>query len=1094
MSTESQIRAALDPGANVAVEACAGSGKTWLLVSRMVRLLLDGAEPSEILAITFTRKAAQEMASRLREWLRQLALEDDATARDFLAARRVPPEEIDGLLSPARRLLERHLTAEPPVTISTFHSWFLELLQRAPLDAGAVGRVSLLEQTSALMDEAWNEFVQGLRRPANAELDARFRELLERYDLVSTRNLLYAMVRDRVRWWAFTAGWRDPVAYAVETLRAQLGVDMNRDPAAELFSRTVFRADLAALNEALAKGSNADRKLADQLDAVLAGSNSVRAMETLVTVFFTGTGGLRKAVGNAAERAGIEARYRMALDALEQARDAVAEQDIFRAHRAAFPCAAALMESYQSLKRQRDGMDFADVEWLAWQLLSRSDHAEYMQYKLDARYRHILVDEFQDTNPVQWQVLRAWLAASAEAEREPRVFLVGDPKQSIYRFRGAEARLFQLGQDFLQERFRGVRVSIPVTRRCAPAIVELVNRVFGTEPGFAGFETHAAHHRALPGRVEVLPLAQPGLEAPLAEGPRDILTQPRPEAPEGAREQEGRQLVEKIREIVEQWYIAEERAGAWTTRRARHGDILVLVRRRTHLHVYESHLRAARIPYITSRQGGLLDTLEAQDLTALLRFLITPFADLHLASALRSPIFSCDDADLAALAAAGDGTWWRRLTRLASEGAASPALLRARRLLAGWLERVDRLPVHDLLDRIYFEADILRRYRDAVPEAMVEAVLANLQAFIELALAVDAGRYPSLPRFLDELQALRRAEAEEAPDEGVVGEAGNSVRILTVHGAKGLEAPIVWLLDGHAPAHGGDTYRVLADWPPEADRPAHFSLVTVKSERGRARDPIFQREAELQAREELNVLYVAITRAAQALIVSGAHNSKAGDGSWYRRIAAALGGDDAGAAYGDDLTVRHFPDARFLAPPVESAPTVPAGGIDPRLTQPLPVGTRQRPFASAETERGRRIHLLLQHLAPPDAVDDEAWLREQLGVDDAEFPRLLEEAWAILYAPALARFFDAEKYVSARNEVPYATADGQVCRIDRLVEFEDEVWVLDYKTGEAADAASAKQHYRAQLEAYRGAVGSLYPAKPVRAGVILGGGTLVALD
>jgi len=689
--------------------------------------------------------------------------------------------------------------------------------------------------------------------------------------------------------------------------------------------------------------------------------------------------------------------------------------------------------------------------------------------------------------------LRAWLAASAEAQREPRVFLVGDPKQSIYRFRGAEARLFQLGQDYLRAQFRGVSVSIPVTRRCAPPIVELVNRVFGAEPGFAGFETHVAYHRSVPGRVEVLPLGQPGPELSSPAGPRDILTQPRPAAPEGAREQEGRQLVERLREIVERWFVAEERAGAWSTRRARYGDILVLVRRRTHLHVYESHLRAARIPYLTSRQGGLLDTLEARDLTALLRFLITPFADLQLASALRSPIFSCEDADLAALAAVGEGSWWRRLSRLAAGGGGSPALLRARRLLGGWLDRVDRLPVHDLLDRIYFEADLLHRYRDAVPEAMREAVHANLQAFIELALAVDAGRYPSLPRFLDELQALGGAEAEEAPDEGIVGEAGNSVRILTVHGAKGLEAPIVWLLDSHAPEHASDTYRVLADWPPEADRPAHFSLVTVKGERGRARDQIFQREAELQAREELNVLYVAITRAGQALFVSGAQNSRAGDRSWYRRIAAALGGDDAGAVHGDDLTRRSFPEA-LPERPMPPGPALSTPEMDPHLTEPMAVGAREAPFASAETERGRRIHLLLQHLAPPDAVDDEAWLRDLLGVDEAEFPRLLEEAWAILYAPALGRFFDTENYLSARNEVPYVTADGRVRRIDRVVEFGDEVWVLDYKTGEAADAASAKQRYRAQLAEYRDAVGSLYPVKPVRAGVILGGGVLVALD
>ena len=184
---------------------------------------------------------------------------------------------------------------------------------------------------------------------------------------------------------------------------------------------------------------------------------------------------------------------------------------------------------------------------------------------------------------------------------------------------------------------------------------------------------------------------------------------------------------------------------------------MVLVKRRTHLAVYEQALRVAAIPYVTSRQGGLLATLEAKDMVALLQFLVSPFADLSLAHVLRSPVFGCSDEDLIAIAQVAGDTWWARLTRVAGEPGTSAALRRAHELLERWLAQSDVLPVHDQLDRIYFEGDVMRRYQAAVPEAMRGSVLANLQAFMQRALDSDAGRYPSLPRFLHELTDLADA-------------------------------------------------------------------------------------------------------------------------------------------------------------------------------------------------------------------------------------------------------------------------------------------------------------------------------------------------
>ena len=764
-------RTALDPARSVVIEACAGSGKTWLLVSRIVRLLLAGAEPSAILAITFTRKAAQEMESRLREWLRLLAVGTDAEVRRFLQERALSGEEIEAALPRARQLYETVLSAQPALTINTFHGWFLQLLQRAPLDSAAAGNFSLLDQTSTLLEEAWQSFAEDLAAGGQGETASRLQALFRDYGLSNTRKLLLNFVAKRAEWWAYTGSRRDSVDYAAENLRRELGVDPGEDVLAALFSDAGLMLDLQSYLGLLEGNVDVarDRELAAELARALQMSvENRRRFDLLRQVFFTQKGeprkrkaskGQAKRLTEAGETRLLEL-HAILCARLEEAKDRLAAQAAWRFNLAGLSCGAGLLAAYQRLKEERQQLDFTDVEWRAWQLLNRGDHAEYMQYKLDSRYRHILLDEFQDTNPLQWQVMQSWLAASAAADRRPTVFVVGDPKQSIYRFRRAEARLFDIAAEYLERHFGAARLSQNTSRRSAPAVIEAVNRVFAAEPEFSGFKPHAAHHLELPGTVEVLPLSgASAVSEPEAREPglalRDPLREPRADAEDVRREGEAEQLAAKIAAIVGAWSVAGESGGL---RPAEYRDILLLVRRRAWLATYERALRTARIPYLSSRRGGLLDTLECSDLSALLEFLITPFADLKLAQVLRSPLFGCGDEDLMALAAGTeeeDGTWWRRLARAGEEGRAGASLQRALRLLKGWQELADRLPVHDLLDRIYFEGEVLARYRAAVPEAMAEAVAANLHAFLELALAMDSGRYPSLARFLNEVASLR---------------------------------------------------------------------------------------------------------------------------------------------------------------------------------------------------------------------------------------------------------------------------------------------------------------------------------------------------
>ncbi|MFY9260496.1 MAG: UvrD-helicase domain-containing protein [Gallionella sp.] len=1060
---------ALNPKNSVVVEACAGSGKTWLLVSRIVRLLLEGVPPSEILAITFTRKAAQEMQGRLRDWLYALATQDDAYCRAFLLQRAVEPHELDALLPRARQLYQQFLLAQPPLTINTFHGWFMQILKRAPLNAGA-GGVSLLDQTGALWQEANQLFLEGLQKQPDGETAQAMLWLFKALGLSNTQDLLATFAAKRSEWWAFTAGQDDLVAFAMAQLRAELNVPTG-DPVAAAFASASF-ADTVRGFAGVLNASAAQKTKSDSLLTALEAQDFAALWE----LCFTQQGKPRSLKANKGQDAeAFLAAGEALVSALLAVDEQLTAQKIEQLNAAGLRCGTALLDCYQQLKSP--ALDFTDLEWRVRQLLVNSDHAEYLQYKLDSRYRHVLLDEFQDTNPLQWQILQAWFDAAQAAGSLPTVFVVGDPKQSIYRFRRADARLFGVVREQLRKS-GAICLSQNTTRRNAPAILAAVNGVFlplaqrgDGEAQYDGFENHLSAQQHLAGWVEVLPLAEaedsPEV-APTGEL-RNPLLAAYPAAAAGAREGEAAQLADKILEIVGQWQINDE----GQLRPAEFGDIMVLVRRRTHLKIYEAALRDRHIPHLSSRRGGLLDTLEALDIQALLTFLMTPFADLPLAHTLRSPIFGCTDDDLMAVEAVLDTkTWWKKLQFWVESGNAAPSLQRAHDLLADWLNWAEKLPVHDLLDKIYFQGDAQARYAAASDDALRATVLANLQAFIEIALDIDAGRYPSLSGFLRALAELRQADDNESPCEGTVSHAGNALRIYTVHESKGLEAPIVWLLDSNIKPPADRGFDVLVDWQTDSTRPTHFSLYTDKASQGAARAPLFATEAKLAERENLNLLYVAMTRAKQILFVSG--NGKLLENSWYQRVSAAVG--DVGANSFARVGLSEERANKF-------APTLPVD-FDVRLTQPLPTGNL-KPHQTDAQRYGIWLHNLLEKLTEPH--NDVADLQAELLIPEPHFSEVLAQAEHILTAPHLVKFFDATLHQTASNEVAYVNADGEVRRMDRLVEFENEIWVLDYKSGNPNEAP----RYHPQLHEYRAAMQSVYPHKTVRSGLIFGGGEWV---
>ena len=1107
------ILGALDPERSVVVEACAGSGKTWLLASRIVRLLLAGVAPGAILAITFTRKAAREIEERVVDWLHLLATADEREIEAFLEDRGVTSDE--ATRRTARGLYEYVLTAQPPLTVNTFHGWFLQLVAAAPLSANLAG-MALTESDSRRFDELWQSFAEGLGSQPNGEVTQAFVGLLDEAGLDATRRLMRRAYERRSEWLALEESeGNSPADGVVEALRNRLGVGEPGEALARFFANG-WDGDVQSYLGLLEMSElKSDQQHVADLRQALALPAGVACFDLLCGVVLTAAGSPRKReVNKAAEKRFTSdgAARLVALHAILAERILACREGLLAEHILSFNRrACAVFESFrahvQAFKSERRQIDFTDAEWQVLKLLRERDTAAFLQARLDARYKHVLLDESQDTNPLQWQILRAWFDAYSDADR-PCVFLVGDPKQSIYRFRRAEPRLFSVASDFLQRHFAALCYEQDTTRRNAPPIIDAVNAVFGAEPEFKPFRRQWSLAAGLPGRVELLPLCthSPAEEIPEASRLRDPLVEPAVEPEDLRRSAEAAQLAEKIAEIVGRdgtaWQIEAKAAdGAPTRRAARYGDFMLLVRSRTHLSCYERALAAAAIPFEAASRGGLLDALEVCDVVALLEFLATPDDDLKLAQALRSPIFACTDDDLAALAGVAkvaretgaDGglvrqAWWRCLHEAVARGTAGPRLARAERLLGVWQRFAAQLPVHDLLDRIYHEGEVLARYRRAVPSPAAPSVEANLRALLLLSLDLDGGRYPSLPRFVDALRELREAESGDAPDEGRIetepgvesestlneASAAGRVRILTIHGAKGLEAPIVWLLGANERARGGDAWDVLVDWPPDAEAPAHLSFFGRKEERGVARQDLFEAEEAAARREELNLLYVAMTRARQVFIASGIEGGRDDERTPYRLLEKSLAALGTGAAHGDVLPV------------VSTSAAAPTHPMQPTSASGLPeVGERRR--EAGEGERfGILLHALLERRT--QAGEAGAWWKA-LGFGDDEYRRALPVAERLLAAEHLLRFFVADAYRRAWNEVDLVDGAGKLLRIDRLVEFDDALWVLDYKSSGSETPRLAQ--YRAQVAEYCRAVTMAFPGRSVRGALLFADSELI---
>ncbi len=1114
-----QARAS-DPSASAWVSANAGSGKTHVLAQRVIRLLLAGFSPSRILCLTFTKAAAANMAERVFRNLAQwTSLDDEALANAIHATGSERPRE-KHQLDFARKLFARAVETPGGLKIQTLHAFCERVLHAAPFEANVAADFSVIEdvEQAQLIARAKLEALSraqhdpdlaaALERVA-ADAGLVFTELLDQ--VLSQRRLFRAIARP--------GGEKE--------LRLALGLG------ADETAKTVFHElledgiaparwpDFAAF---LSGGTVTDAKKGKLFSAAhenWRGKNFDEALEKIFAIFFTDKGEpakklLTNALANARpdllrELEGEQARLALLRGKMKAAE--AAERTL-----ALSLLANAILDRYEALKSERQLLDFDDLIARTRELLTRSS-ARWVLQKLDAGIDHILVDEAQDTSAEQWEILdrisEDFFSGEGQNRNSRTFFAVGDEKQSIFSFQGARPELFARKKDELQRRVKKAErkfdpVNLVLSFRSAPGVLKAVDKVFSYPAHFDGLSAqadldrtvHEALKREAPSRVEIWDvIAKPAQEEKRDwRLPLDFFDAADPPVASARR------IAEAIRRWLEPGS-GETVFADGKNRPIRPGDIMILVRRRDAF--FEAMIRALKeksVPVAGADRLQLAQHIAVMDLVAIGRAALLPADDLTLATALKTPLFGFDDDDLIALAPRRQGSLAEAMR--ASTNEKVQAAVARLDLLRGMARA---LPPFAFFARLLGPRGGRRAFLARLGPEAGDA----LDEFLNLALAHERARAPSLLAFLAEVEALDVSIKRDMDTSDAY------VRVMTAHAAKGLEGKIVFLPDVCGAPGGNHDGRIFSLQTPSGQTCPVWSPNKKSDCEAVARARGARREAA--AREYRRLLYVAMTRAEERLYVAGHRGARdVSPESWRTMIETALTDEsvEAPAPWGGEEVVLRFgapgpetapapaetpapekapsstPDWLFAPAPAEVSappPLRPSSALEGAESLPSDAAVASR--RAQALEEGRQLHRLLQFLPDlPAPLRREAALRDLAaqGVEATRAEDMAHRVFGVLDDPRLAPLFGedsiAESRIAARLQKPGGGFVEIAGAIDRLAETADELWLADYKTGASKDEAPA---HVTQLALYRAAAALLYPGRRIRCFLVFTSGPAV---
>ena len=1138
-ATEDQ-REATQPGRSAWVEANAGTGKTKVLTDRVARLLLTGARPERILCLTFTKAAAAEMRNRLATQLGRWALIGEREldeAIEKLIAR--PPEQEERLL--ARRLFARVLDAPGGINILTIHAFCQALLKRFPLEAGVAPGFDVLDEGEAqtLLKQAESEQMEALASDdAPPKLRAALDSVARKVSIGEYTELMKKLLGERA-WLLARIGDEDGLVRERARLAGELGVGPEDSPGAILsgacadaaFDAKLIRAAAAAL----AQGSPTDTARSAVILAWLDDAETRHAgWDAYCKAFFTKEGQiLARLATKAAETAmpGVAAVLRTEAERVKAIIDRANGAELVERTMALLRLGVDIVERYGRAKRRRGALDYDDLIVAARGLLETAGSAAWVLYKLDGGIDHVLVDEAQDTNPDQWEVIRRltdeFFVVGSDDERIRTVFAVGDTKQSIFGFQRADPRKLAEMHDWFAGRSRDKyrapgeherqlkRVGLTVSFRSTAAVLDAVDWVFGTEAARKGVVPqdgevwHRPSRIGQPGRVELWPLIA------AEDGSADTTDlEAKPDTMAAPHDRLARLIAAHMKGLIGR----ERRASTGELLNA--GHFMVLVRRRNALvRALVKELKRAEIEVAGVDRLALGEELAIQDLLSLARFVLLPQDDLNLACLLKSPLIGLGEEALFELAHGRQGHLWRALRERADDLVYADAY----RKLSGWLKSADFTTPFDF----FAEALGPEGGRVRLLERLGKEAGDPIDELLSRALQYQHVEPGSLQGFLRWFEA-GGGEIKRDLDQN----RRHEVRILTVHAAKGLQAPIVYLPDTTRVPTAVERL-LVAD-----DGEARLWLPRTDDANQAARD--WRARAKERALEEQNrLLYVAMTRAEDRLYVAGHVGSKKPDaGCWYERVAGGLKASiiadmpahttrlraaehtfdfaqdigregwqgDGYVLVGDGEIAQPKQGALALSVATElpkwsraRAPAEPEPPTPLAPSQPLPDELAAEPRALSPLaaddglrwKRGLLLHELLQHLPALPATERAAAARRFLGqaghgLSAEQVDVWTAEALAVTEAPDHAALFApgsrAEVSLIGTVTTPRGsfTVSGQ---IDRLAVSETEILIVDYKTNRPPPerTADVPLAYRRQLALYRALLSRLYPGRRIRA-------------
>jgi ATP-dependent helicase/nuclease subunit A len=1109
-------RAVADPAVSAWVAANAGSGKTHVLAQRVINLLLQGVAPEKILCITFTKAAAANMAKRVFDTLAEWTTLDDA-ALDEAIGSRSELEPNAGRRALARRLFARALETPGGLKVQTIHAFCTQLLHQFPFEANVAARFDVLDETEQtqllerLTLDLLLEAARNPERPIGRALEAAITAASDQTFRDAIRAAIGA--REAVARWVIESGG---VAAAIAAMSRQLGLEATETR--ERIEEKFFTESLIAPSEWPAFAAALDQGRASDADQArrfrqLGSLSRSDAVETYLEIFCTAT---ERTPRHMIVTRAIKDKDLVARLTAEQGR-VCALLDRLRAVICRDRSAALLMivheilQHYQNEKNRRGLLDYDDLIDKTLELLG-DDHAAWVHYKLDSGIDHLLIDEAQDTSSKQWQIVRNLVAeftAGAGARPATRtVFAVGDEKQSIYSFQNAAPKDFAEMRRHFERAHQAAQLGFVFREfkhsfRSGANVLAAVDAVFSDKAIAAsvssdadGFPPHIALPDAPPGMVEIWAPVEPekGPEIDGWDAPFDQVSETSP------RIRLARRIARTVRRLVE----AREPVGI-ERRALRYGDVLVLVRQRGEL--FESIIRALKnenVEVAGADRLMLTEHIAVMDLMVLADALLLPDDDLALATALRSPLFGLSDEDLFALA-------WNRgalplraaLGRRAGE---KPLFAEAAVLIVKLAELAKRETPFDFYAQLLGAGGGRRRFLARLGPEANDA----LDEFLNLALEYEKRETPSLQGFL---AWLRQARAEVKRDMEI---ARDEVRVMTVHGAKGLEAPLVILADTMTPPAGPRQPRLLSL--------AGEAVIWAGKKADDCSAMASARQAALaEARDEYRrLLYVAMTRAADRLIICGAEGERRRpDGCWYDLVRVALGSQlveesDTGETVWRFRPIPATPAAAAHAAPQKGEPLHVAPAVPSWLRQAAPVRpARLTPLAPSAAfaeeigasmagtardrqmalQRGQVVHRLMQSLPDIAPIARKSALERYLGnaardLSPDQRADIARHVFAILEDDKFAQVFAAgsrpEVPIVGRISWPTGPPIPVAGQVDRLLVTNEAVLVVDYKTDSLVPShlGEAPNAYVAQLALYRAVLMRIYPDRPVRAALI----------